>query len=228
MAVRTVERDSLVVQCSAELSRLIKQGEWPVGARIPNEQELARLLGVGRSTSREAVRSLIASGQLSSRQGSGTFVVSATPVSELDRRIQQSDIGDVAEVRLLLEVEAGRLAAHRRTQADLEQIKRALTARQSASSTADLIEADLRFHAAVVAATHNSVLVTLYESFAGTLRANSEAIFSSHDQWSAATVRRDEKAHADLYSAIERGDPRAAALVARRVMVCSVPGAPTG
>ncbi|WP_235625296.1 FadR/GntR family transcriptional regulator [Mycolicibacterium neworleansense] len=228
VAVRTVERDSLVVQCSAELSRLIKQGEWPVGARIPNEQELARLLGVGRSTSREAVRSLIASGQLSSRQGSGTFVVSATPVSELDRRIQQSDIGDVAEVRLLLEVEAGRLAAHRRTQADLEQIKRALTARQSASSTADLIEADLRFHAAVVAATHNSVLVTLYESFAGTLRANSEAIFSSHDQWSAATVRRDEKAHADLYSAIERGDPRAAALVARRVMVCSVPGAPTG
>jgi len=227
VAVRAVERDSLVVQCCAELSRLIKQGEWPVGARIPNEQELARLLGVGRSTSREAVRSLIASGQLSSRQGSGTFVVSATPVSELDRQIRQSDIGDVTEVRLLLEVEASRLAAHRRTRTDLDEIKRALTARGTASSTDDLIDADLRFHAAIVAATHNSVLVTLYESFAGTLRATSEEIFSSRDHWSEATVRRDEKAHADLYSAIERGDPRAAALVARRVMVCTVPGVST-
>lgn len=227
MAVRAVERDSLVGQCSAELSRLIKQGEWPVGSRIPNEQELARLLGVGRSTSREAVRSLIASGQLSSRQGSGTFVVSSTPVSELDRQIRQSDIGDVTEVRLLLEVEASRLAAHRRTRADLDEIKRSLSARQSASNTAELIESDLRFHAGIVAATHNSVLVTLYESFAGTLRSTSAEIFSNHDQWAAATVRRDEKAHADLYSAIERGDPRAAALVARRVMVCTVPGAPT-
>ncbi|KAA0073791.1 FadR family transcriptional regulator [Mycolicibacterium sp. P9-64] len=227
MAVREVERDSLVAQCSAELGRLIKHGEWPVGARIPNEQELARLLGVGRSTSREAVRSLIASGQLSSRQGSGTFVVSATPVSELDRQIQRSDISEVFEVRLLLEVEASRLAAHRRTNADLEEIMRSLSTRQSAASTADVIEADLRFHAAIVAATHNSVLITLYESFTGTLRATTAEIFSSRDQWSAATVRRDEKAHTDLYSAIKRGDPRAAALVARRVMVCTVPGAPT-
>lgn len=221
MPVRAVERDSLVVQCSAELSRLIGQGEWPVGARIPNEQELAKLLGVGRSTSREAVRSLIASGQLSSRQGSGTFVVSAVPVSELDRQIRQSDISEVSEVRLLLEVEACRLAAHRRTPTDLAEMKRLLKVRQSASSTAEVVEADLRFHAAIVAATHNSVLVTLYESFAGTLQTTTTATFSGREQWSAATARRDEKAHSDLYTAIERGDPRAAALVARRLMVCT-------
>ena len=226
--VREVERDSLVTQCSAELARLIKDGEWPVGARIPNEQKLATLLGVGRSTGREAVRSLIASGQLSSRQGSGTFVVSATPVSELDRQIRRSDISEVFEVRLLLEVQASRLAAHRRTSADLEEIKRSLSARQSAASTAEIVEADLRFHTAVVAATHNSVLVTLYESFTGTLRATTAEIFSTRQQWSPATVHRDGKAHTDLYTAIKRGDPRAAALVAQRVMVCTDPGAPTG
>lgn len=227
MAVRAVERDSLVAQCSAELSRLIRQGEWPVGARIPNEQELARLLGVGRSTSREAVRSLIASGQLSSRQGSGTFVVSATPVSELDRQIRQSDISEVSEVRLMLEVEASRLAAHRRTRTDLEQMKRSLKVRQSATNTAEVVEADLSFHAAIVAATHNSVLVTLYESFAATLRTTTTEIYARREQRSVATARRDEKAHSDLYTAIERGDPRAAAQVARRLMVCSVPDGAT-
>ena len=64
MAVRQIKQQSLVQKAADELARLIGDGEWPVGTKIPNEQDLSTLLGVGRSTGREAVRALIASGQL--------------------------------------------------------------------------------------------------------------------------------------------------------------------
>src|SRR5690606_4825801 len=65
----------------AYLRRKITTGEWAVGTRIPIEPELAETLGVGRSTIREAVRSLASIGMLETLPGRGTFVRSSTPTS---------------------------------------------------------------------------------------------------------------------------------------------------
>ncbi|MET8546694.1 GntR family transcriptional regulator, partial [Kitasatospora sp. NPDC004799] len=123
MTVRPVRHRSLVEEAVAELRRLIGTGAWPVGSRLPGEVELSRLLGVGRTTSREAVRVLIADGQLRARQGSGTYVAAASPVSEFDRELRRSEVFDVYEVRAALEVEAGRLAAQRRTEEDVTALR---------------------------------------------------------------------------------------------------------
>ncbi|RJO70905.1 FadR family transcriptional regulator [Nocardia panacis] len=222
MTVRPVQARSLVAQASAELSRLIEAGEWRVGARIPNEQELSRLLGVGRSTSREAVRALIASGQLRSRHGSGTYVVSVKPVSDFDRHLLRSDVAQVYEVRLMLEVEAARLAARRRTEADIEVLKDALRQRESADEPAKVVEADLRLHAAVVAAAHNEVLSALYASFTGALRGAAEKVVGTPEFRDTVHRRHDEQSHARLIAAIESGDARSAAAAARRTMSSAI------
>ena len=47
----------------------------PIGEKIPNEYELAEMYGVGRSTIRETVKSLVSKGILEVRQGSGTYVI---------------------------------------------------------------------------------------------------------------------------------------------------------
>ena len=47
----------------------------PIGEKIPNEYELAEKYGVGRSTIRETVKSLVSKGILEVRQGSGTYVI---------------------------------------------------------------------------------------------------------------------------------------------------------
>ena len=149
MAVRQIKQQSLVQKAADELARLIGDGEWPVGTKIPNEQDLSTLLGVGRSTGREAVRALIASGQLYSHQGSGTYVMSSTPVTELERELKRSDRREVYEVRRLLEVEAGRLAAMRRTSADVDLLQAALEARENASTPTEFVDADMELHRAV-------------------------------------------------------------------------------
>ena len=210
MTVRAVQRTSLVDAATTELRRLIGEGEWPVGAKLPNEIELSRLLGVGRSTAREAVRALISAGQLYSQQGSGTYVASATPLSDLDRKLRKAEVIDVYEVRVALEVEAGSLAATRRTAADLKALRAALAARDRAGSLPELLDADIALHRAVVAAAHNPVLLDVFDSFLDAMRAVAASVTTLD------TEGDPNHAHHDLVAAIEAGDPDAAAQATRR------------
>ncbi|MYW92614.1 FadR family transcriptional regulator [Amycolatopsis rubida] len=214
MTVRSVRRTSLVDAATAELRRLIGEGEWPVGAKLPNEVELSKLLGVGRSTAREAVRALISAGQLYSQQGSGTYVASETALSDLDRKLRTAQAIDVYEVRVALEVEAGILAATRRTAADLEALRAALAARDRAGSLPELLDADLAFHRAVVLAAHNPVLIDVFDSFLDAMRA----VAGSITTLDAAGTDTDDlhRSHHDLVAAIDAGDPDAAARATRR------------
>ncbi|ATY11211.1 FadR family transcriptional regulator [Amycolatopsis sp. AA4] len=214
MTVRSVQRTSLVDAATAELRRLIGEGEWPVGAKLPNEVELSKLLGVGRSTAREAVRALISAGQLYSQQGSGTYVASATPLSDLDRKLRTAAAIDVYEVRVALEVEAGALAATRRTAADLKALRKALKARDRAASLPELLDADVAFHRAVVLAAHNPVLLDVFDSFLDAMRAVAADV-TTLDNGETSTDDLHQ-AHHDLVEAIEAGDAEAAALATRR------------
>ncbi|MFD9890836.1 FadR/GntR family transcriptional regulator [Amycolatopsis sp. NPDC059027] len=214
MTVRAVQRTSLVDAATAELRRLLGEGEWPVGAKLPNEIELSRLLGVGRSTAREAVRALISAGQLYSQQGSGTYVASATPLSDLDRKLRRAAVIDVYEVRVALEVEAGSLAAARRTTADLKALRTALAASDRAGSLPELLDADVAFHRAVVVAAHNPVLTEVFDSFLDAMRAVATSVTTLDTD--EETTHDHQRAHHDLLAAIEAGDADAAAQATRR------------
>ncbi|MEU4119087.1 FadR/GntR family transcriptional regulator [Kitasatospora sp. NPDC028055] len=210
MTIRPVRHRSLVEEATAELRRLIGTGEWPVGSRLPGEVELSRLLGVGRTTSREAVRVLIADGQLRARQGSGTYVAAAAPVSEFDRELRRSEVFDVYEVRAALEVEAGRLAARRRTESDVAALRAALAARDAAAGPAELVEADLELHRLVVRAARNPVLVRLFDSFVDALRAAAGHVVTDHQLHDGVEREATAGAHRALVEAIAAGDPDAA------------------
>src|SRR5659263_273312 len=110
-----------LIDITVERLRLqITSGLWPVGGRIPTEPELTAFLGVGRNTVREAVQALVHAGLLARRQGSGTYVLSTSELTvTMGRQIADAHQRDVVEVRRSLEVEAARLAAHRRTATDV-------------------------------------------------------------------------------------------------------------
>jgi GntR family transcriptional regulator len=67
-------RPTLVDQVREELTELISSGAYPVGERLPNEQEMSVQFRVSRATVRDAYRALIDAGYLSRRHGTGTFV----------------------------------------------------------------------------------------------------------------------------------------------------------
>lgn len=209
MPLRSASRSPLVAQVIAQLREQITSGEWPVGTRIPPEPRLAAALGVGRNTLREAVRALSHAGLLECRQGAGTFVRAARELTgSLVRHLDGAALRDVLEVRRALEVEAARLAAHRRTDDDVTTMSRALSAREAAWHSGDAtiwVEADARFHEAVVAASHNPVLTDLYTDFGDALRA------SLHGAVGTELTPEAYRDHLGLLAAIRDGDAERAA-----------------
>ncbi|MBW4718054.1 FadR/GntR family transcriptional regulator [Saccharothrix obliqua] len=206
----------LVEQATDRLREFIARGEWPVGARLPGETTLARDLGVGRSTVREALRALAGAGLVRSRQGAGVFVIASTPDEDWPTRLRRAAITDVYEVRVLVEVEAARLAARRRTDDDLTALRAALAARRAAASggDAEFVAADIGLHTTAVAAAHNPVLTALFAEFAPVLR---EGLTDMLDLLGlrSADPNTGDAGHAALVDAIERGDAEEAGRVLR-------------
>jgi GntR family transcriptional regulator, transcriptional repressor for pyruvate dehydrogenase complex len=105
-------------------------------------------------------------------------------------------------------VQAARLAASRRTDADIGALRACLAERDRArGEDARFVEADLAFHRAVVAAAHNPLLAEMFDSFAAVLR---EALIAIRSDQAVQSPDADA-AHARLAAAIEAGDAAAAA-----------------
>ncbi|MEU5577313.1 FCD domain-containing protein [Streptomyces huasconensis] len=216
MPLDSVRPSPLVEQAAARLREQITGGHWPVGTKLPGETTLAKELGVGRSTLREALRALAGAGLVRARQGAGVFVVATEPVADWPARLRRAAVTDVYEVRMLVEVQAARLAALRRTDEDITAMRAALDGRRAAAAGGDaaFIDADIALHAAVVAAARNPVLTDLFAEFMPALRQGLIDLLELID------VRREEAdhgdaAHADLVRAVESMDAEGAARVAQ-------------
>lgn len=206
----------LSTQIADQLRERIAGGELPVGSRLPTESELAAELGVSRNSVREATRSLVHSGLLSSRPGDGTYVVAASELAPaLQRSAGRCRAGDVMEVRMLLERFAASRAAERATAEDLARMRAALDARDAAPTAAEHVAADVAFHRAVLAASGNALAAELY----GGLHEIEEHIARTTPEEGfgefLASIRALNEAHRDLYAAIERGDAGVADGIAR-------------
>ncbi|WP_426621944.1 FadR/GntR family transcriptional regulator [Microbacterium sp. As-52] len=204
-----VRREPLADQAAALLLERIRAGEWALGEKLPGETTLAPQLGVGRSTVREAIRRLAGRGVLASRQGAGVFVIALDAPEDWDAVLRKAGIVAVIEARIAIETEAAALAAARRTPSDLRSIRRALADRDVHRSDIDShVDADTAFHRAVVAASHNAVLLDLFDSFTPRLRAamiemlrirrafGDDADHDAHAAQVDAIVDRDEGAAA--------------------------------
>ncbi|GAA1017803.1 GntR family transcriptional regulator [Acrocarpospora pleiomorpha] len=206
MSLRTAQRASLVDQVIDQLKEQIISGSWQLHGKIPTETVLAEQLGVGRNTVREAVRALTHAGLLDCRQGDGTYVRATSELSgAMARRLRTAEQLEILEVRRALEVEAARLAATRRTDADIVVMETALARREQAWAGGDptiFVEADLAFHVAVVQATHNRVLIDLYADFSAALRASIAA--------AGGTLEQNYIPHDGIVRAIAAGDAAAA------------------
>ncbi|MET8147321.1 FadR/GntR family transcriptional regulator [Actinoplanes sp. NPDC049668] len=205
---RVARGASLSDQVIARLRQQITSGAWPVGSRIPTEPELVTQLGVARNTVREAVRALAHNGLLDIRQGSGTWVVATSELAGvMQRRFATADPGHVTELRGTLEAAASGYAARRRTDEDLRLLDRLLARRERAWTSGDrdaFVDADSAFHLAVVAASHNGVLVELYADLGQVIRD------SLREHVGAELRPENHMDHARLLEAIRAGDPAAA------------------
>ncbi|MFI8962949.1 FadR/GntR family transcriptional regulator [Streptomyces sp. NPDC053493] len=215
MPLGALRPSPLVEQAAERLREQITAGHWPVGTRLPGETTLAKELGVGRSTVREALRALAGAGLVQPRQGAGVFVTATRPVEDWPTRLRTAAVTDVYEVRMLVEVQAARLAALRRTDEDVAAMRAALAGRRAAAEGDDagFVDADIRVHSALVSAAHNPVLTDLFAEFAPALR---EALIELLDllRLRSDEPRHGEESHTALVEAVAAGDAEEAARIA--------------
>lgn len=191
------------------LRRQITTGTWAVGDRIPIEPELAAQLGVGRSTIREAVRSLASMGMLETLPGRGTFVRSSTPSSSLlTEFLEAYSLEELLSYRRALDIEAAQQAARHRTDDDVDVLRKAVRtelqrnhcpAFDEADATGDLAS---RFHYLVFDAAKNRLLASLYAGITDRLNGPEHRDRLTH----ASTAVSMQQEHERIFDAIARGD----------------------
>lgn len=149
------------------LRKLLEDGLFPPGSKLPPERALAEQLGVGRPALREAIKALGAMNVLESRHGSGTYVKAreaAATRMHLPADLEVGDFGilEVLEARKILEPRAAWLAA---TRADEEHLRDIEAARQKLELHLQdwrlVARLDYELHAAIIRGARNPVLEQL-------------------------------------------------------------------
>lgn len=166
------------------LGEAIVSGRHPVGSSIPPEPQLCDAYGVSRTVVREAIKSLVAKGMLSTGPKVGTRVLPAEQWNWFDPDLVawQSKVGlskeflrDLQELRRVVEPAAVRLAAERATAADIAAIEDAYEGMKHAiEHGGDYVTHDLRFHQGLLSASHNRMMVQMSKAIGALLRTSFE------------------------------------------------------
>jgi DNA-binding FadR family transcriptional regulator len=150
------------------LVQQIQAGNLAPGDQLPSERQLCEQFSVSRPVVREALSRLRSEGLIVTQQGRGAFV--AEKMQRQSFRLQDFSLSEKAaqahilELLTTIEVAATRLAAERRTDADLKKIRRGLIGMQYAIANDELgDEEDYAFHHAIVDATQNPHFIALSE-----------------------------------------------------------------
>lgn len=207
-------------ELAEELRDHIESGALGPGDQLPTEREIGDQFGVSRAVVREAIGVLRHDGLVESYRGRGSFVATAPLATTF--RMPRADLTDTEEVESLIEflsaneVAATRLAADRRTKADLAAIRRGLDGMAAAVATGHSgVEEDFRFHEAIFHATHNPFFI----SFASYLEQRVRGLIRAARENTARFARLADKVqeeHRAIFDALSARDAGAAAMAAER------------
>lgn len=192
------------------LQRRILDGQYPAGAALPGQRELAESLGISRASLREAISMLEALGLLRSFPGKGVFVTAGSQVSPGDLPAGPSAMPPDAifQMRFVIEPANASLAARQRDAEGLAALRECMSEMQQALGASDLVTAadcDLRFHLALAELSGNPALAAMTRQFQAQLAFSLRLPFADHSQiWHPA----DE--HNVILAAIAAGNAAAA------------------
>jgi len=179
---------TLYTQIVDKIRLWIIKGYLKEGDPLPSERELAQIFGVSRMPVSQAVKILEFLGVVHYVRGRGVCVKSINlhhilnniGFLMLDR---QSGLGDLFEAREAIEIQAARLAARRRTFRELDAIEDALLEMErKIIMKKEPNEASVRFHAAIIAASGNEVLVKVYDFLFELLKYSMEKVLKETDR----------------------------------------------
>lgn len=193
----------------SKIRDLINYKNLEPGDKLPSERSLSEKFQVSRSSVRDAIQKLEFYGLLKSIPQSGTFVANIGVIAMngmIDDilRLEEPDFKSLVETRILLELKTARLAALRRTDEDLKQMREALEAySDKVLNGKDAVQEDLLFHLAIAKASGNSSLNALMLMITPEIITN----FEKHHVCDKGMARSGIKEHQEIYNAIKNQNP---------------------
>lgn len=218
-----IVHSSLAKQVAETIRAAILEGRLRIDERLPSEDELSRRFKVSRPTVREALKRLAAQNLIRSRRGpaGGNFVArpdlegvskAFSGAATLLVGLGAFDVDEMVDARLATELACCRMAAARRTDADLAAMAAEIALqRDDTLSDEDFCAADVRFHRALVTATGNGPMrLMMYSVIESFIPITNMLIYRTRERRKAAD------AHERIVQAIAAGDGEEAAAVMRR------------
>ncbi|MEV0699894.1 FadR/GntR family transcriptional regulator [Saccharopolyspora sp. NPDC050389] len=205
---------SLSDQLAERLLSAIIDGTHAPGSALPPEGELAEQYAVSRLTVREAIKALRVQNIVRIQRGRGTYVNPPAQWTALDPLIRSAAATprssaaiseSLIEARRLIEVGAVELAASKRTDDDLVQLRSLLQDMRDAVDTDDVelfVEADIAFHDAIMRASGNAFIPLMFEPF-GRLLVEGRSETSAVPEIRANALAH----HTKILRALEAADP---------------------
>jgi GntR family transcriptional repressor for pyruvate dehydrogenase complex len=194
----------------SKIKDLINYKNLEPGDKLPSERMLAEKFEVSRGNLREAIQKLEFYGLLKSKPQSGTFVADIGQVAmngmiEDILRLEEPDFKSLVETRILLELKTVSLAAQRRTEKELGQIKQTMEAyREKVLSGQDAVQEDLLFHLSIAEASGNSTMNTLMLMITPEIITNFEKYHVCDKDLAFKAIQE----HIDIFDAIKEQNPR--------------------
>jgi DNA-binding FadR family transcriptional regulator len=212
MPIQSIEPRRLYRQIADQIRTLIRSKEFPAGARLPPERDLARQLGVSRPSVREALIALEVEGLVDVRIGSGIYVLGPRSDGETGSPVQAA-LGpfELLRARWIIESECAAWAAKAAKRPQIGAIEDALQQMQSVKDKEKRqpLAGDRLFHLRIAEATGNSALVAvvkmLWEERMGPLFTRLEHHYDNPRLWTSAIAE-----HQLILDAIVRHDAAAA------------------
>jgi DNA-binding FadR family transcriptional regulator len=224
--MKRVESRGLHEGVIEEIGRRIISGEFAPGSALPSEGELCEALAVSRTALREALRVLAAKGLLEAKRKIGTSVRPAECWNYLDAdilswhlRSQDANrvIGELYELRHLIEPIAASLAAKNAKSADISALRDAYRDMESAGDDGEQIKGpDMRFHRAIIEASGNRLFSSLAHVIGAALGVNFDLVSKA-----PRGQKHSMPAHRQVLEAIANRDASAARLAMQKLIEAS-------
>lgn len=218
MELPTLKPERLYRQISSLLIGCIRKGQFAPGAMLPPERELAKQLGVSRSSIREALIALEITGWVEIRTGNGVFVSSLLPKTDAPLVEDEFSLKALINARLLYEGMTAELAARNGTddqRAELKEVTQDLI--QLHVNDEKFLHEDKRFHLLIAGMTGNEVLAEMMEYLWNKRKSSRFLRLESHYAESGFP-REMNQDHANISQAIIERDPeRARACMERHI-----------
>lgn len=211
-------RETLAGEIARKLSVFLLSGKVRPGERIPSERKLAEQLGVGRSVVREALKSLTLLGLIEVRQGDGTYLKRADSAMlpqalEWGLLLGSKRINDLIEARHHIEVVIAGLAAERRDDVALGDLRRFLSLMRKTKDPDKFVAADVDFHFRLAEAAGNQTLAQILANVRSLLQVWISRVMHAADDFGPTLAE-----HVAIFDAVEAQDARTARAAMERHM----------